>query len=575
MLLVLLVLLLFSLSPATTGQAADDDWVDPTDMLNYDATTKTMRKRAEATDYDNVPTKRRAYTRDSDHVDLTACGSQVVDLQRQIEELKKEIRLISQKPTCNPVFKRFLKRLCKDLQRLGLPGDPFDVFYDAKIRVSTQTIAEFKSLLDAEDGWRAGALDNAVSQILVDLKPHDYETWKWRFEDTFGLELDTLLKVGLVVLIVVAIVSTQLWSTVSWFMQLNRLFYVSFFISIIWNWLYLYKIAFADHQSNMAKMDGVYEKCSGVKKIEWSDSLKEWFRSSWTLQGDPCKKYYELLLVNPILLVPPTKAIAVTITTMITEPLKHIGQGISEFLVALLKDLPFTLQIPVLFIIVLAIVVFMYGGVQAAFQHGIAAPFRRPRGDLPPPLPARPQPRSQEVLVGDNLAGGDAPLQAPMHQAVEGRLHRNQMRQRQPDRCKKAMGVESLGTAEPRYRGHETDAELREAEPNLYAGSSSENLHETEGESASGVAAETTVSKTKATESDSLPSKNKPLKGNELPSPNKVVKDGAAPQPAGRHHVQDLNSAEDGTFYASLLPVETVGVPVQETSVVSVAGNET
>lgn len=44
-------------------------------------------------------------------------------------------------------------------------------------------------------------------------------------------------------------------------------------------------------------------------------------------------------------------------TTMITEPLKHIGQGISEFLVALLKDLPFTLQIPVLFTIVLAIVV--------------------------------------------------------------------------------------------------------------------------------------------------------------------------------------------------------------------------
>uniref|UniRef100_G3P5W2 Chloride channel CLIC-like protein 1 n=1 Tax=Gasterosteus aculeatus aculeatus TaxID=481459 RepID=G3P5W2_GASAC len=529
----LLILLVFSLSLASTAQEVDeDDWIDPHDMLHYDATTKTMRKPAE------------------------------------IEELKKEIRLISQQPTCNPVFKRFLTRLRKDLQRLGLPSDPFDVFYDAKIRVSTNTMAEIQSLLDGEDSLRTGALDNAISQILVDLKPHDYETWKWRFEDTFDVELDTLLKMGLLVLIIVAIVCTQLWSRVSWFMQLSRLFYASFFISIIWNWLYLYKIAFAEHQSNMAKMDGVYEKCTGVKKIDWSDSLKEWFRSSWTLQGDPCKKYYELLLVNPILLVPPTKAFAVTITTMITEPLKHIGQGISEFLVALLKDLPFTLQIPVLFTIVLAIVVCMYGGVQAAFQHGIAAPFRRPRGDPPPPQLEQPQPRVQEVLAGDNLAGGDAPLQAPMHQAVEDRLHGNQVRQRQPDPT-----VESLGRAEPPHGGDETDAEQQEADPNLSAESNSENFHEIEGESAIGVAAETTISKTKATESDSLPSKKRPLIGNELLSPNKVVKDSAATQPAGRQqssaNVQDLYSVEDSTSYVSLPPVETVGVPVQETSAAS------
>lgn len=56
-------------------------------------------------------------------------------------------------------------------------------------------MAEIQSLLDGEDSLRTGALDNAISQILVDLKPHDYETWKWRFEDTFDVELDTLLKV--------------------------------------------------------------------------------------------------------------------------------------------------------------------------------------------------------------------------------------------------------------------------------------------------------------------------------------------------------------------------------------------
>lgn len=54
---------------------------------------------------------------------------------------------------------------------------------------------EIQTLLEGEESWRTGALDNAISQILVDLKPHDYEAWKWRFEDTFHIELDTVLKV--------------------------------------------------------------------------------------------------------------------------------------------------------------------------------------------------------------------------------------------------------------------------------------------------------------------------------------------------------------------------------------------
>lgn len=58
-------------------------------------------------------------------------------------------------------------------------------------------MAEIQTLLEGEDSWRTGALDNAISQILVDLRPHNYEAWKWRFEDTFGVELDMLLKVSL------------------------------------------------------------------------------------------------------------------------------------------------------------------------------------------------------------------------------------------------------------------------------------------------------------------------------------------------------------------------------------------
>lgn len=560
----LLVVLVCSLSLAATGQEADDDWIDPYDMLNYDSVTKTMRKPAEPASYDNVPNKRKEHTQDPNQVE--PCHKQVVDLQRQIEELNKKIMLTSQQPTCNPVFKRFLTRLRKEIQRVGLPSDSTDIFYDAKIRLSIQAMTEIQALLAGEDSWRTGALDNAISQILVDLKPHDYEAWKWRFEDTFGVELDTLLRMALVVLVIVVIVCTQMWSMVSWLVQFSRLFAVSFIVSVIWNWFYLYKIAFAEHQSNLVKMDNVFEKCTGVKKIDWSDSLKEWFRSTWTLQGDPCKKYYEVLMVNPILLVPPTKAIAVTITTFITEPLKHVGQGISEFLVALLKDLPITLQIPVLLTIVLAIVVCMYGSVQAAFQYGIAAPFRRPRRDPPPPQLEQRQPHLQAIEGGDNLAEGDAPQRVRRDRGDDAILDRNQVHQRRPNRPREKP-VETLRPAGQPRSEDETDVELRE---NLSAESDSENQQEElEGQSASSDAANATQTKTKPAESDSSASKTKPLKGNEKISQDKLSRDAAAPRslPAAQNNVPDLHaSAVDGSSSVSPPSIETVGVPVQETS---------
>ncbi|XP_047444090.1 chloride channel CLIC-like protein 1 isoform X2 [Mugil cephalus] len=590
----LLFVVVCGLSLSVMGQQVDQEWLDPYDMLNYDASTKTMRKPAEPErHYSNVPTKRREYTQDSSQAELTSCTKQVGDLQLQIEDQKKMITRMSQQPTCNPVFKRFLSRLLKEIQRVGVPSDSTDIFYDAKIKLSRQALTEIQTLLEGEDRWRTGALDNAVSQILVDLKQHDYEAWKWRFEDTFGIELDTLLKIGMFVLILMAIISTQLWSLVSWFVQFKRLFIICFFVSVIWNWFYLYKIAFAEHQNNIVKMDSVYEKCTGVKKIDWSDNLKEWYRSTWTLQDDPCKKYYEVLMVNPILLVPPTKAFSVTITTFITEPLKHFGQGISEFLRALLKDLPVTLQIPVLLTIVLSILVFMYGSVQAAFQHGIMAPLRRPRRDPPHPELQQPQPHHLRIEDHGYLAGGDAPTpapapapapapqpapqpapapqpvlqRAPRQQGDDPRLHRNHVRQRrlreEPPRVVQVNTITNVGAY---YSEDETDAqqheESPEAEQNPSAESDSENQQEIQGAGAARFSADTAQSKTKRTESNSSKSKHKPLTGNNNLPQDEVSREGAAHRslPAERQpHVEVLEREEETSS------VSLTNLPVQET----------
>ncbi|KAK7126982.1 hypothetical protein R3I94_018230 [Phoxinus phoxinus] len=419
---------LFISANANIHQEYDDDdaWIDPYDMLNYDPTTKRMRKPTESASYQNVPTKRRGFSSESCDVpqsDSSECINKLEILQKEFDEHKKKGTATSSKPVCLPVFKRFLSKLLKETSKLGLPDDvKTAVHYDAMVKLSKQSVAEIQKLLNEENDWTTGAMDDALSQILVKFKPHNHQAWKWRFEETFYVDADTVLRVSLIVLIVVAVICTELWSGVSWFVQFRRMFAVCFFISLIWNWFHLYMVAFADHKKNIVEVESFNGKCTGVKELAWKDSLSEWFRRTWTLQDDPCKKYYEVLVVNPILLVPPTKAITVTITSFITDPLKQIGEGIGEFLRALLKDLPVTLQIPVLLTIALAIIAFMYGGGQAAIHQAVRLPRMGWRGDPPPPAVGQrqaPPLREHEDVWG----GGDAPQPLQIRQGNGNRVN--------------------------------------------------------------------------------------------------------------------------------------------------------
>ncbi|XP_056132386.1 chloride channel CLIC-like protein 1 isoform X2 [Lampris incognitus] len=568
-------------------------------MLNYDASAKTMKKPVETVNYPSVPTKRREHNQGPDQADLLVCNKNVAKLQSENEEQRKQISLSLQQSACVPVFKRFFTRLLKDIEKVGLPSDVNEIVCDAKVSLSKQAAVEIKKLLSGEQSCSNGALDDAVSQVLVDLRPHNYEAWRWRFEDNFGVDLDTVLKVCLCVMIIVTIICTQLWSVVSWFIQFKRLFAICFFMSIIWNWFYLYKIAFAEHQNNLVKMDSVNAKCTGVKKIDWSDSLKEWFRSTLTLQDDPCKRYYEVLMVNPILLVPPTKAISVTITTFITEPLKHVGQGISEFIRALLKDLPVTLQIPVFITIILAVLIFMYGSVHAAFQYGITAPFRGHRRQ-PPPALDQPQPRPlrQRDAGRNRLAGGDTLQPVTRPRAIHGRSD-HKVHQQKPDRKseKSCVFVETLRSANQLSSEDEPDVVLREedadeeqqerlsnSDSEAEGGDSDDQeevLEELKSASSCSVAeakAKAPVAKAKPTAVDQSSRNANPTQANQSKdseTPKSLLANRQAERPAGGQPPQTTTAKgsqvlerpdKESTHRQSMDHIETIGVPVQETA---------
>lgn len=114
--------------------------------------------------------------------------------------------------------------------------------------------------------------------------------------------------------------------------------------------------------------------------------------------------------------------------------------------------------------------VFMYGSVQAAFQHGILAPFRRPRGDPPLPEPGQHQPQVQRIQVREHLALENDQLQEPGQQDNDGRLDRAQVHERNPCRRREKQPpafVKTLVAADPPNSEDDTDSERQEQSEEL------------------------------------------------------------------------------------------------------------
>ncbi|XP_039696976.1 chloride channel CLIC-like protein 1 isoform X2 [Pteropus medius] len=352
-----------------------------------------------------------------------------------IDECEKK-KMKDYESQSNPVFRRYLNKILIETKKLGLPDENSgDLHYDAEIILKRQTLLEIQKFLNGED-WKPGALDDALSDILINFKFHDFEVWKWRFEDYFGVDPYNVFMVLLCLLCIVVLVATELWTYVRWYTQLRRVLFISFIFSLGWNWMYLYKLAFAQHQAEVAKLEPLNNVCA--EKMDWAGSLWEWLRSSWTYKDDPCQKYYELLLVNPIWLVPPTKALAVTFTNFVSEPLKHIGKGTGEFIRALMKEIPVLLHIPVLIVMALAVLSFCYG---AGKSVHMLRPLGGPEREQPPALQPADRRRQQEIDYRPHGGAGDAEFhyrgrigpteQGPYDKTYEGR--RDVLRERDVD----------------------------------------------------------------------------------------------------------------------------------------------
>ncbi|NP_001081605.1 chloride channel CLIC-like protein 1 precursor [Xenopus laevis] len=389
-----------------------DEWIDPSDMLNYDAASGKMKNKPQVESTQSYYSVENTVSQDAtqqpaqkanelhQNPDMT-CSAEYQEYKTKLENLKGQLeetkRMEKSKSKSQAIFKRYLNKILIEAGRIGLPDESYPkAHYDAEVVFTMEMLQEIQSFLNNGD-WNVGALDDALSSTLVQFKHHNEEEWKWKFEDSFGVDVYTLFMLILCVLCLVKLIATEIWTHIGWFTQLKRLLILSTVISFGWNWMYLYKVAFAERQAELAKLQD-FDKCS--QKISWSESLFDWMKGAATFQNDPCEDYFKALIVSPTLMVPPTKALALTFTNFITEPLKHIGKGIGEFLNALLSEIPLFFQVPVLIFIAVLLLAFFYGAGTAVMNP--VNLYRRLTGpEREKPLPVEPTRSNRKRFIED------------------------------------------------------------------------------------------------------------------------------------------------------------------------------
>uniref|UniRef100_A0A8C9DLD3 Chloride channel CLIC-like protein 1 n=1 Tax=Prolemur simus TaxID=1328070 RepID=A0A8C9DLD3_PROSS len=98
------------------GYAHDDDWIDPTDMLNYDAASGTMRKPQ--VKYDT--SEKKDVSPDLSYADeISECYHKLDSLTYKIDECEKKKRKDYESQS-NPVFRRYLNKILIEAGKLGL-----------------------------------------------------------------------------------------------------------------------------------------------------------------------------------------------------------------------------------------------------------------------------------------------------------------------------------------------------------------------------------------------------------------------------------------------------------------------
>ncbi|XP_052774071.1 chloride channel CLIC-like protein 1 isoform X1 [Mya arenaria] len=381
-----------------------EDWIDPHDLLNYDPASNRMLKKeqmktpdlkqTEDTTDENQPlditppSPTHEASQDIHNSEPSAAGDANQSTDNECKCPSCEQLVCPEPQQCNqgtcpvcklepcldtggsdkaavPLLKQYIAVLLKHINdQVPLQGSQ-DYMMHVTLTADRITILERfvkggnKQHVHDVHEVLGGMIHHVASSNLSRMEK--MALW---LENKIGLKLDRLIQFFMLVALASIVLLVEVRIGIPWRKRVGQLIILMFVVSIPWTWLELYKQAEIKQQSMATRTTP--SECENGEQDYWT-SLKSYF----TLQDDKCLEYYEHLMIDPVIKVPPTKAIGVTFVRFFVAPLKDVGAAMSEFIRALLIDLPLTLY-PIAIAMVsifLFMILFMW------FGYSIRLPF--------------------------------------------------------------------------------------------------------------------------------------------------------------------------------------------------------
>lgn len=236
----------------------------------------------------------------SHHVTLASLQSKLAkckDKNKSLKSTNQHYMDTCSKPCDTPYFKRLARKLLQNVEtsgnhKISLELNPYEVeilkqFVDSEegnVHDVSEVILKVFSVIEDENARFAATYLNMLSPYLN--------------EHTIVIAICIVAITGLVFIL-------QKPIQLSWRRHFFFIVGVCIIVSIPWEWYHLYRIAFAKKQMDM--MNDMPKQCRPDHVLGPIESLSLWWKNSFTFSDDPCVKYQESLLVDPLWEVSPVK----------------------------------------------------------------------------------------------------------------------------------------------------------------------------------------------------------------------------------------------------------------------------
>lgn len=345
---VLCLLLRVTLMPVANVNCDGSQELDPFDMENFDQTTMKMKKTTKAETESKTESTKLLSTK-KEPGDRGNEADEAMSFPFEVMKMKDDTCPKVKQTSCpaQSLFQQFVSRFLLHVKDKVRQMDEHTAT-DLCLRFSLSPY----NLAILESFRKGGTPDGVFSahEILTqnmhgahtigEDDPSFHILW---IEEKFGVSVEKAVKVMVLVVLcaVFLLVLSKLQLRFTLFLWL---LFLAFTGSVMTTWYRLYQGEVA--KQHEALMQDLPAGCARMTEgsSSWENAVN-FFRYSFTFQKDKCVEYYEHMVVDPVFKVSIMEALAVTVVQTILKPMRTIGTEMSEFMRALVKDLPVQWQL--------------------------------------------------------------------------------------------------------------------------------------------------------------------------------------------------------------------------------------